>query len=401
MSTFKELSMRMNLSLSRRGAAGLAGVALLGALLLAACGGGGSPSATSSYAMGRISGFGSVVVNGVHYDESSATVDDEDGQSGSSSGLGLGMVVEVDAKNVIQSAGVSTASATHVRTISLMKGPVESVGTDRLVVLGQTVMVTPTTVFDDMLAGGLSNLTPGSVVKVYGTLDTTGVSPTYTASRIELKPTASFFALRGVVASYDTMAKTLAIGGTVIDVATPSVPLPTTLAAGDLVRVKLSITKNATGQWVADSVKSGVMRPHDSDHAEVEGMITAFTSAKSFSVDGVPVDASGASFPDGETGIVMGARVEVEGSTVNGTLVATKVELKTEEKDRASGFEVDGSVSAIIDASTFTVHGVNVSYDSSTVITGGTIMVGSRVEVHGVLAADGVTVKASTIRIKS
>jgi hypothetical protein len=390
--------MRKNPLLSPRGTAGLAAVALLGALLLAACGGGGSPSATSSYAMGRISGFGSVVVNGVHYDESSATVDDEDGQGGSASGLGLGMVVEVDASSVSQSSGVSTASATHVRTISLMKGPADSVGASSLVVLGQTVIVTPTTVFDDMLAGGLSNLTAGSVVKVYGTLDTTTAPPTYTASRIELKPTASFFTLRGVVANVDMMAKTLTIGSTVIDVT--SAPLPTGLAAGSLVRVKL-LTTQANGMWVAESVKSGVMRPHDSDHAEVEGMITAFTSTKAFSVDGVTVDASGASFPDGETGIVMGARVEVEGSTVNGTLVATKVELKTEEKDRASGFEVDGSVSAIIDASTFTVHGVNVSYDSNTVITGGTIMVGSRVEVHGVLAADGVTVKASTIRIKS
>lgn len=390
--------MRKNPLLSPSGAAGLAAVALLGALLLAACGGGGSPSATSSYAMGRISGFGSVVVNGVHYDDSSATVDDEDGQGGSASGLGLGMVVEVDASSVSQSSGVSTASATHVRTISLMKGPVDSVGTSSLVVLGQTVMVTPTTVFDDMLAGGLSNLTAGSVVKVYGTLDTTTAPPTYTASRIELKPTALFFALRGVVANVDMMAKTLTIGSTVIDVS--SAPLPTGLAAGSLVRVKL-LTTQANGMWIAESVKSGVMRPHDSDHAEVEGMITAFTSTKAFSVDGVPVDASGASFPDGETGIVMGARVEVEGATVNGTLVATKVELKTEQKDAANGFEVDGSVSAIIDASTFTVHGVNVSYDSSTVITGGTLMVGSRVEVHGVLAADGVTVKASTIRIKS
>ena len=390
--------MRKNPLLSPGGTAGLAAVALLGALLLAACGGGGSPSASSSYAMGRISGFGSVVVNGVHYDESSAAVDDEDGQSGSASGLGLGMVVEVDASSVSQSSGVSTASATHVRTISLMKGPVDSVDTSSLVVLGQTVMVTPTTVFDDMLAGGLTNLTAGSVVKVYGTLDTTTAPPTYTASRIELKPTALFFALRGVVANVDMMAKTLTIGSAVIDVS--SAPLPTGLAAGSLVRVKL-LTTQANGMWVAESVKSGVMRPHDSDHAEVEGMITAFTSTKAFSVDGVPVDASGASFPDGETGIVMGARVEVEGATVNGTLVATKVELKTEQKDAANGFEVDGSVSAIIDASTFTVHGVNVSYDSSTVITGGTLMVGSRVEVHGVLAADGVTVKASTIRIKS
>ncbi len=394
--------MRKTLSLSRRGAAGLAGVALLGALLLAACGGGGAPSATTSYAMGRISGFGSVMVNGVHYDERSATVDDEDGQNGSSNDLGLGMVVEVDAGSVSQSAGVSTASATHVRTISLMKGPVGSVGTTSFIVLGQTVNVTPTTVFDDMLAGGLSTLATDSIVKVYGTLDTAAVPPTYTASRIELKLTSAFFALRGVVAAYDASLHTLTIGTTVIDVAMAS-SLPTGLAAGDLVRVKLRTTQ-VGGKWVAESVKSGVMRPHDSDHAEVEGIITAFTSTKSFSVDGMPVDASCAScFPDGEAGIVKDARVEVEGAIVNGIMVATKVELKTEQKDQANGFEVDGIVSAT-GTSTITVRGVVVSYDSSTVFSGGVatdIVVGiTRVEVHGVLMADGVTVKASTIRIK-
>ena len=399
--------MRKTFLPSIRGAAGLAGIALLGALVLAACGGGGgAPSATTSYAMGRISGFGSVVVNGVHFDESSATIDDEDGQGGSSSDLKLGMVVEVDAGSIDKSASVSTASATHVRMISLMKGPVESVGTDRFVVLGQTVMVTPTTVYEDMLTGGLSQLTHDSVVKVYGTLNTATAPPTYTASRIELKPKPSFFALRGVVADIDPTMMTLTIGTTVIDVQTVS--LPTGMATGSLVRVKLNLVKNGKGQWVAESVKSGVMRPHDSDHSEIEGMITDFTSTKLFSVDGVKVDASGASFPDGETGIVMGARVEVEGSIVEGTMKATKVELKTEQKDQANGFEVDGIVTAqnaTATPSTITVRGVVVSYDStSTVFSGGAatdIVVGTtRVEVHGVLASDGVTLMASTIRIK-
>jgi hypothetical protein len=389
-------------SLSLRSASGLAGIALLSALFLAACGGGGGavPSASSSFAMGRISGFGSIVVNGVHYDESSAAVEDEDGQSGSAGDLELGMVVEVDAGSIGQSGGVSTADATHVTTISLMKGPVESVGTDSLVVLGQTVKVTATTVFDDMLAGGLSKLAAGAVVKVYGTLDS--ATATYTASRIELKQSASFYTLRGVVANYDATAKTLTIGTTVIDVSTAS--LPTGLATGSMVRVKL-LTTQANGRWVAESVKSGAMRPHDSDHAEVEGMITDFTSTASFSVDGLPVDAKDASFPDGTMGIAKGARVEVEGSIVNGVLVATKVELKTEQEDQANGFEVDGSVSAI-DAvnSTITVRGVVVSYGPSTVFSGGVatdIVVGSRVEVHGTLASDGVTVNASTIHIKA
>ena len=58
------------------------------AALLAGCGGGGdagtapfgtgTAAATSSYAAGAISGFGSVIVNGVRFDNSKAKVSDDD-----------------------------------------------------------------------------------------------------------------------------------------------------------------------------------------------------------------------------------------------------------------------------------------------------------------------------------
>ena len=139
---------------------------------LTACGGGGGTgtatgpqAAASAYAVGPITGFGSIIVNGVHYDDDLARVSDDDGVSHDRSALKLGMVVEVRG----QGADDRVAA--------------QSIVTHSLLVLGQTVQVPSTTFFDDRLAGGLTAVQAGDIVKVYGVLDAaTGV---YTATRIE------------------------------------------------------------------------------------------------------------------------------------------------------------------------------------------------------------------------
>ena len=59
----------------------LAALGLAAALSLFACGGSGGVDSggTGSFASGPISGFGSVIVNGVHFDDAGATVSDDDG----------------------------------------------------------------------------------------------------------------------------------------------------------------------------------------------------------------------------------------------------------------------------------------------------------------------------------
>jgi hypothetical protein len=376
-------------------------------LLLAACGGGGSaPTVTaaaqykSAYAVGRIAGFGSIVINGVHYDETGASVMDEDGVAHASSELKLGMVAEVEASNFGQSNNQTTATAQTITFSSLMRGPVETVLADSLLVLGQTVKVTATTVFDEAFVGGLSGVKPGDVVKIYGTFDS--ATGAYTATRIEPKAGATSYRLRGVVAAYDASLKTMMIGSALIDVSGVTVPADVTV--GSLVRVKLQ-TAMVNGAWVATSVKSGVVHPHDNDHSEVEGTISDFTSATSFSVDGLPVDASNATFPNGvKDALAKGVRVEVEGAVVNGVLVATTVKIKTDEEERSNGFDVDGKITAIDTmASTFVVRGVTVSYAGTVEFVGGAasdLMIDSRVEVHGSLAADGVTLNATKIKFE-
>ena len=72
-------------------------------------------------------------------------------------------------------------------------------------------------------------------------------------------------------------------------------------------------TTQVAGAWVATRIAGGVRKIENQDQAEVHGLVTAFTSATQFSVNGIVVDASNATFPNGQTGVVLGARVEVEG----------------------------------------------------------------------------------------
>lgn len=388
-------------TLTARALLGLA--ASVAAALLVACGGGGSSTAdgtqySASYAVGRISGFGSIVVNGVHYDESSATVSDDDDESADSSTLGLGMVVEIEASDYGSRDGRHSANAKSITMRSLMRGPVDSVDTDSLVVLGQTVQVTATTVFDDDLPDGLASVTAGAVVKVHGTLD--AATGTYVATRIDLKTESAFYRLRGVVAAYDDVQKLLTIGNASIDLS--GLSLAAAPQAGDLVRVKLLTTQAVPGVWVATELKSGQLHPRDVEYVEVEGTISDFTSAQSFSVDGLPVDASNAQFEDGSDGLAQGVRVEVKGRVVNGVLVATKVEIESGDHDEQEGFEIEGRIASVdLTQSTLVVRGVTVSFAGTVEFVGGTLadlVADTKIEVHGSLGDDGSTIVASRIK---
>jgi hypothetical protein len=90
------------LGISMRSCSRMVGASLAVALMLTACGGGGNDAAPSNGANtelvseGVISGFGSVIVNGVRFDDSKAKVEDEDEEENSARSkddLRLGMVV--------------------------------------------------------------------------------------------------------------------------------------------------------------------------------------------------------------------------------------------------------------------------------------------------------------------
>jgi len=381
---------------------------LAAALLAVGCGGGGSGSTAatgSAFTMGTISGFGSIIVDGVRFDDSRAQVVDDDDQAHDRGELKLGMTVEVLSDRIQAASSGRSALARHIRFGAEIVGPVEALTTtSQLTVLGQIVEVTDTTVFDDSLAGGLTALAVGDIVEVHAQFNS--ANGHFVAKRIEKQAQVNFFRLRGVVAALDGAAKTFEIGGATISYAQIAAgDLPPNFADGSRVRVRLQTTAVA-GVWQAVSIRSGVRKVEDHDEAEVRGIVTAFTSIESFSVNGLPVTTgANTAFPDGTAGIVVGAAVEVDGAIRDGVLLASKVELEdhhANDDDRLN--ELHGSISALdTTAQTFVVRDVKVHYSSSTSFARGgasDLANGKAVEVKGRLAADGVTLEAKTVKFE-
>ena len=399
----------MNTSIFRSHGA-LCAVAAL--LLAAGCGGGGDGMSASqgpasqgrAVTEGTITGFGSIIVNGIRFDESTAQVVDDDGEAHDRNELKLGMTVEVVSSGIDRRS--MSAKASRVRFGAAIVGPVSAISAGTtpktLTVLDQIVEISATTVFDN-LPNGFASIKINDVLEIHALLDTT--TSRYLAKRIEPKPGATVFKLRGVVADLNAGASTFKIGGALIDFSgIAAADLPRNFANGLRVRVRLNTVKNASGAWVAIAIRAEQREMEDKDEAEVEGIITAFTSTASFSVNGLPVDAKNAAFPDGTAGVVLGARVEVEGAIVNGVLVAAKVELEDENEDRDRN-ELNGTISALNTvAKTFVVRGVTVHYSATTVFDDGVqanLANGRQVEVKGGLSADGMSVEASRIEFKS
>ena len=420
--------------------AGLTAVSSMVLALVSACGGGGSasdfsspagssgnPAATAgagAYALGAITGFGSIIVNGVRYDDSKAKVFDEDGLERRSDDLKLGMTVEIRASGpTVDPLGVARANATEVRLSRSLTGPVTSVnvGAGSIVVFGQTVLVTTTTVYEGV--AGLSAILAGQVVEVYAQPDAQG---RLVATRIERKDAASSagassaaLRLSGAISGLGADRLQFTLGPVTVML---NSPLAAGLANGSEVRVvaRATSTPNVVTALSVQARSSAL--DSNVSTAEVEGFVTAYTSSASFSVNGLAVvTTSTTKFEGTAADLKLGARVEVEGNVSAGVITATKVEIKTLEMDDKSGngsnsggsggspsssaFEIHGAVSELNTTGLrFVLRGLTVTWDSSTVFKDGTaaqLANGRQVEVKAVRGADSTTLKALRISFEN
>ena len=376
--------------------AGLAAL-LLGSL--PGCGGGvggeGTGSFASSYASGTISGFGSIIVNGVHFDESNATVADDDGAGLDRSALAQGMVVQISGGAISTAVdGTRAATASTVRTNRALVGPVGGVdaAAGRLTVLGQSVRVSVDTVFDDRLVGGLAGLATGQVLAVYGYFDT--ASAAYAATRIAPASVATSYRVSGPVASVD--------GGQQFKLGSQTYAGATTgLAPGAQVRLNVLPAPDGSGHWVVNNQRADDAPPTDRDGAGLDGVVSALLAGSRFTVNGVTVDASAARI----TGLLQaGVRVEVRGTLRAGTLVASEVKVAAPE---ARLFELRGTVSQLDTVNRrFMLRGTPVAYGrADLVFQNGTaaLLTGytGTLEVQGVLSADRTRLDATVITFKN
>jgi hypothetical protein len=374
------------------------------ALLVAACGGGvetgGTGPTGSAYVEGPITGFGSIIVAGVRFDDSSAVVEDN-GSGSSRDKLRLGMRVEVESGAIADDgSGGRAATATRVRFASDLIGPVT--GADlaglQIGVIGQPVRITAATVIDGA-PGGAASLAVGDIVEVHGFPSIDG----YVATRIERRGAApTTFRVRGLVSDLTATPPTLRIGSQSFDLAATGVPAG--LVNGQLVRLTVG-TAQVGGRWPVTAIAVEARRIDDRDDAEVEGLITSFTSLQRFAVNGAVVDASAATFPRGSVGVVLGARVKVRGRSAGGELIAATVELRNDSDVFNEGVDLRDVIANLNTATkTFEVRGVTVFYGNGPEFKNGSeadLANGKPVRVRGTLSADRTRANATRIEFAS
>jgi hypothetical protein len=378
---------------------------LLGPALLSACGGGGGDDAAAggsdaqSYTSGPISGLGSIIVGGVRFEDNSARVEDDDGNSRSRSLLQLGMVVEVSSSSIDDSTGRAVAGL--IRFGSELKGPVASIDSaaQTIRVLDQTVEVRAETVFDAALVGGFAALAVNQILEIHALFDS--ASGRYLATRIELEDSTSEYRLRGLISALDSTAKTFRINDAVINYASADISDAPALADGQRVRVRLQ-TAQVNGQWIATRVRRGVRNIDGVNDARLRGFVDAFTSPQQFQVNGIAVDASNATRVEGT--VREGALVEVRGSVSNGTLVASRVKVIDRLGDEIKRFELHGNVSALDTAAqTFMLREVKIDYSRVVEWKDGSaanLADGRAVEVKGLWAEDRSVMFAAVIEFE-
>jgi hypothetical protein len=324
------------------------------AMVLAGCsssGGGGTPPARKAASKGVITGFGSVFVNGVEYDSVGASVTMDD-LSSAESELQIGMVVTVNGS--IDGSG-ATGTASSISFADNLEGPVSGIfspASGTLVVMGQTVKVDGSTMYQNINDASLLAL--NDLVEVSGFPDANGV---ILATRIEKKSVlfsagSTTVELKGIVSNVTGSAFSI----NALSVNASGVTWPASLANGSFVEVRGTLAAaggpmTATFLELEPSFAAG-----EGEHVEVEGIVTDYVSLSSFKVNGVPVDGSAL----GAVTIANNMKIEVEGTMVNGVLVAGKSEIELE-----NNVLLEGNVSAL-GASSLTLLGQTATVSATT-----------------------------------
>jgi Domain of unknown function (DUF5666) len=357
----------------RRGRALLA-LALMA--LVVACGGGnggmggnGTPptanGAPASVAVGAITGFGTVHLNGKIFQTTNASIN-VDGQTAMQGDLHVGDVVEVKGHHDPAS---DTDVADEIEMHSDVQGPVSSIdaAAPALVVLGQSVSVSADTSFGDGISpASLAGVVVGDILEVSGMRATTGVIQ---ATRIERKPDGTAFHVIGTAASTDLSAKTLAITALSVDFSAATlVDFPSTGPKdGDLIEAE-GAALGSGGLLMATRLELRTdkeLKPDADGEAEIEGLVTRFGSATDFDVAGRTIATTATTMFEGGSAadLALNVRVEVEGTADNtGLLTAIKVRI-----ERAANIRIFAQADAVnAMAGTVTMLGIQVSVNAMT-----------------------------------
>ena len=301
---------------------------LTAGLLFASCAGDSGGGITGSgYVIGPITGLGSIVVNQIAFDVSSATIT-IDGSPGTDNELQLGMVVEVRGSIDAEAA---TGVATDVTFESDLRGPVEQVDPEGgvVIVVGQVVLTTTSTVYDNTT---LATLAPGDFVEVSGFRDGDG---NVIATRIERKEGGGDIEISGFIQDLDAGVETFMIGAQLVDYTDAVIVEAPDGGLSDGLFVEVVTTQPLSGGIffaTAVKVETGEFEGKEGEDVEIEGVVSSVLSASEFMLNATQhIRITETTRVEGGTAadIVVNRKLHAKGRVdVSSTLVAETIELE-------------------------------------------------------------------------
>jgi hypothetical protein len=275
---------------------------------------------------------GSIILNGIRYDDSATSVTDDRNRTAAQ--LANGMVIKLRGR----SDDNLTGQADRVDVENELRATIQSLSTaantQSFVAAGLVVIVDSQTVYSNV--AGFSSLAVGQRIEVHGPRDADG---NVRATRVEAVGAADGLdELRGTVSNVVTATQQFTLNGNVTvnyggATFSPAGATASALVAGALVEVRGSLAGavfTAT-QIDLEDAEDDTFRGRDNEKAEFEGYVSGFTAHPgTFKVNGRNVQTTAATrFVGGTaTDLANNAKVEAEGTSSGGTLVASKIEFK-------------------------------------------------------------------------
>ncbi len=372
-------------------------IVLTGAAL-SACGGGGTGSAGSGggslvampgtggtgsplFSQGSITGFGSVIINGVKFDDTLAVVQLNGGPA-MSTDLRLGMVADVHGE---QGIDLTLGMAKSIEVWSIAQAVLTSVNGSSFMLAGMTIQTSADTVFDGITGAG--QLAAGQPVAAWG-LQVGASGAHWNATRVAVLGAHSVTVGTGLIAVANgqrSLNGVLLSGSSVRD-----------LVVGNLVRVQGTLSVDGKSLAV-DSVRllvAGIPSTAEGN-VEVEGYVTAVASGTAFTLGSIPVDATGAALSPAGLSVASGQRLEVKGAWVGGVLKATQVEMEDAQALQAA--QIDGTITEYTSSANFVMRGQRCDASSATLSHGtlANLRVGVKLSVKGLI--EGNVLKVATL----
>jgi len=379
-------------------------VALL-VMTFASCGGGGSSGGSGGSdnndsiemamdkpisSVGVITSFGSVVVNGVHYNSDSSKIS-IDGVDGTENGLTIGMEVKILGR---LSEDEAEGEADSIEYNPHIRGVIETIDLValRFVVLGQTIITDELTNFEGF---EFSELKVGDRVEVSAQMDEDG---NWIAGFVELEDGIdTLMHIRSEITNLNLENSSFTAGDLTIDFSLAEIK---NAPEGGLINgLKVKVESDALpmdGVLLATEIKVETefddSNSDDGRHYHIEGTITVFDSSTVFTVNGQSVMTNSTTryIQGDENSLELGIKIKVKGiRDQDSVLVAEQIYI-----NKPGVLKMKGAVEAVdVPAGTLTLLGVAINVNDQTHFKDHSSHDNKRLSLDDFVIGDGIELK--------